>query len=73
MTDYELGYTPNNLKTIRKKYGLSIGDVATITGTRGKRSVQRWEADLSVLTHADMPHDKWVELIKFCDISHKNK
>lgn len=71
MTDYELGYTPNNLKAIRKKYGLSIGDVATITGTSDKRSVQRWEADLTVPTRANMPHNKWVALLDFCDLAHK--
>lgn len=64
MTDFELGYTPRNLKIIRKKYGLTITDVANITNTSLARTVQKWEAEnLDMANHADMPLKKWVKLL----------
>ena len=40
----ELGYTPNNLRAIRAKYGLTQKQVAEITGTSKLFTVGRWEA-----------------------------
>ena len=39
----ELGYTPNNLKALRQKYGLTQQRLADITGV-SLATVQRWEA-----------------------------
>ena len=42
----ELGYTPNNLRSIRAKYGLTQKQVAEITGLKTWHPVNRWEAPI---------------------------
>lgn len=65
MNKFELGYTPQNLKMIRKQYGLTQQQVADITGTSNYRTVVKWEADLdSKVQRADMPLRKWYLLLK---------
>lgn len=59
----ELGYTPRNLRSIRKKYGLTqqaVADLLDVTIS----ALQRWEADIDLKSHADMPIKKWVELLR---------
>lgn len=59
----ELGYTPNNLKSIRAINNLTQTDVANIVGTT-QRMVVRWETDVSKTSaHSDMPHTKWLILM----------
>nr|DAD86549.1 MAG TPA: putative zinc finger/helix-turn-helix protein, YgiT family [Inoviridae sp. ct6Sz5] len=58
----ELGYTPRNLRSIRKKYGLTqqaVADLLDVTIS----ALQRWEADIDLKSHADMPIRKWFELL----------
>ena len=59
----ELGYTPNNLKALRQKYGLTQKQVAEITGLKTWHPVNRWEAPIEAPYHADMPHTKWLKLL----------
>nr|DAQ46968.1 MAG TPA: putative zinc finger/helix-turn-helix protein, YgiT family [Caudoviricetes sp.] len=59
----ELGYTPNNLRSIRAKYGLTQKQVAKITGLKTWHPVNRWEAPVEAAYHADMPHTKWLKLM----------
>jgi XRE family transcriptional regulator len=60
--NYEFGYTPNNLKALRQKYGLSQREVADLLGI-DISSLQRWEADVGQKSHRDMPLPKWLELV----------
>ena len=58
----QLGYTPRNLRSIRKKYGLTqqaVADLLDVTIS----ALQRWEADIDLKSHADMPIRKWFELL----------
>ena len=55
----ETGYTPANLRHLRRQHQLTQTGVA-------RRTVQQWEAALDKATHADMPHRQWVELLKIC-------
>ena len=59
----EFGYTPNNLKALRQKYGLTQKRLADITGV-SLATVQRWEAGTNKKTFASMPHIKWLHLLK---------
>ncbi|SQF65672.1 putative zinc finger/helix-turn-helix protein, YgiT family [Actinobacillus pleuropneumoniae] len=60
----EFGYTPNNLKMLRKHHNLTQTDVANILGV-GQRIVMRWETELSsTAARSDMPYKKWAELLK---------
>lgn len=62
--DFELGYTPRNLRLIRSRYGLTQREVARLTGTASYRTVAKWEADLnSGVQRADMPLKKWLMLL----------
>lgn len=61
----ELGYTPNNLKAVRQKYGITQKKVAEITGLKTWHPVNRWEAPIEAAYHADMPHTKWLKLISY--------
>ena len=64
--DFELGYTPKNLRTIRKKYSLTQQQVADITHTANYRTVVKWETDLdSSAQRADMSYAKWKMLLDF--------
>lgn len=63
--DPELGYTPRNLKAVRKKYGLTQRQVADITGTVKQSAVSRWEAAADTKNHQDMPYSKWLVLLRF--------
>ncbi len=58
--DWELGYTPNNLKKIRKMYGLTQQDVASLTETSTWRSVARWEKEEG----DKMAYPKWIKLLE---------
>lgn len=58
----EFGYTPNNLKAIRKKYGMTQQAAADLLEVNIS-ALQRWEADIDLKSHADMPIKKWFELL----------
>lgn len=62
--NYELGYTPANLKALRRKYGLTQQNVADITESTLKTS-QKWEASPSMSSYANMPHTKWLKLLEY--------
>ena len=59
----ELGYTPNNLKAVRQKHGLTqpaAADLLDVTIS----AIQRWESDLNLKSHTDMPIKKWFEFLQ---------
>lgn len=60
----ELGYTPNNLKALRRKYGLTQKNVADITESTLK-TAQKWEASQSMSSYANMSHTKWLKLLDY--------
>lgn len=61
--EYELGYTPNNLKKIREKYRLTQSAVGKITNN-ALRTIQSWEMPEEAENHVGMPHRKWILLLK---------
>lgn len=58
----ELGYTPNNLKSVRKQYGLTKVQVSQLLDCN-VRTVSRWEAKLGSNQQSDMPHKIWLQLL----------
>ena len=60
----ELGYTPNNLKALRREHGLTQQQVADITGSTLK-TAQKWEASPNLKSYANMPHTKWLKLLEY--------
>lgn len=59
----ELGYTPANLKALRQKYGLTQQATADLLDVKIS-GFQRWEADINLKSHTDMPLKKWFELLQ---------
>lgn len=64
--NFELGYTPNNLKALRLKHGLTQQAVADITET-SLTTAQRWEASPELSSYANMPHLKWLRLLQYLE------
>lgn len=60
----ELGYTPNNLKALRQKYGLTQQATADLLDVNIS-ALQRWETDVTQKSHRDMPHTKWLILLDY--------
>ena len=60
----ELGYTPANLKALRKMYRLTQQDVANITKV-SLATAQRWEASPKQKSYASMPHQQWIILMGY--------
>lgn len=58
----ELGYTPNNLKSLRKQYGLTKVQVSQLLDCN-IRTVSRWEAKVGSKQQSDMPHKMWLQLL----------
>lgn len=61
--DAEFGYTPNNLKALRQKHGLTQQATADLLDVKIS-GFQRWEADINLKSHTDMPLKKWFELLQ---------
>nr|DAS21181.1 MAG TPA: helix-turn-helix domain protein [Caudoviricetes sp.] len=64
MDNMELGYTPANLKALRKMYRLTQQDVANITKV-SLATAQRWEASPKQKSYASMPHQQWLILMGY--------
>ena len=59
----EFGYTPNNLKALSQKHGLTQQSTADLLNVKIS-GFQRWEADINLKSHTDMPLKKWFELLQ---------
>ncbi len=64
--NFELGYTPNNLKALRREYRLTQQNVADITESTLK-TAQKWEASPNLKSYANMPHTKWRRLLQYLE------
>ena len=64
--NFELGYTPANLKALRQQHGLTQQQVADITGSTLK-TAQKWETSPSMSSFANMPHTKWLKLLEYIE------
>ncbi|WP_308881089.1 XRE family transcriptional regulator [Neisseria subflava] len=63
---FELGYTPNNLKALRRDHGLTQQQVADITASTLK-TAQKWETSPNLKSYANMPHTKWLKLLEYVE------
>lgn len=62
MIDFELGYTPSNLKYLLHLRNKKREWVAVFFGVR-LNAVHSWCVDLGNKNHRDMPFDKWTTLV----------
>lgn len=64
IVDFEIGYTPFNLKAMRKSLGKTQGEIAELLKV-SLVTVQRWEMESEKNSHVGMPHRKWIEFMEY--------
>jgi len=66
-TNFEVGYTPTNLRIALARLGITQAALATLLGV-AERTLRQWlNEDLESRNHADMPLKQWrkvLELLK---------
>lgn len=63
MLDYEVGYTPTNLRLAIEKLGVTQAKAAELCGVK-ERTLRQWLVkDLDAIGHRDMPLKKWIVLL----------
>lgn len=67
----EFGYTPENLKRLRQKYGITQQQMAELLDTNIS-TARRWETSIERTSHATMPYMKWVEFISILQNKRQN-
>ena len=61
MTNFEVGYTPTNLRLAIAALGVTQLKAAEMCVVK-ERTLRQWlNEDLESRNHADMPHKKWKE------------
>jgi hypothetical protein len=56
-------YTPENLRAMIKKFGLTRNEFAKMFGV-AKRALDNWCLPFDSKGHCDMPAPKWFEIVK---------
>lgn len=67
-SDYELGYTPSNLKKLMTDNSLTNIQVAEIIG-KSVKAVERYRSNIDKASHITMEHSDWLSLIKLIENS----
>lgn len=67
----EIGYTPKNLRHLITQRGLLQREVAEILGVSDSM-VRKWLADVHLVSHSDMPLEKWLKLLAWQPENHKS-
>lgn len=62
MTNYEVGYTPTNLRIAITKLGMTQAALAAALGVTDK-TVRNWLMPVGTKSRRDMPHEKWLEVM----------
>ena len=63
MLNFEVGYTPNNLRMAIKKLGVTQSALARLLGV-SERQLRRWLVeDLESAVHADMKLSQWRKVL----------
>lgn len=68
MQDFELGYTPSNLRKIIESKGWTQAHAAELLSV-SDTTLRRWLMPIKTQTHADMPYRHWLRLLTIADIS----
>jgi len=64
--NYELGYTPANLKSIQAKYKIRNNKMAGMMGCTIE-TICYWRTDTTKKHHVTMRHSKWLEFLAKID------
>jgi len=62
LNNFELGYTPTNLRLAIEKLGVTQVEMARILGVT-PQAVRYWLMPVGTKSRRDMSHEKWLEVI----------
>mgnify|MGYP003427839883 FL=1 len=68
MINFELGYTPKNLRLAITKLGVTQAALAATLGV-SDRTLRQWLVnDLEAIGHRDMPLKQWRKVLELLDV-----
>ena len=68
LSDYEVGYTPTNLRIAIEKLGVTQAALARLLGV-AERTLRQWlNEDLESRNHADMPLKQWRRVLELLEV-----
>jgi predicted transcriptional regulator len=62
LNNFELGYTPTNLRLAIEKLGVTQVEMARILGVT-PQAVRYWLMPVGTKSRRDMSHEKWLEVM----------
>jgi DNA-binding transcriptional regulator YiaG len=62
LNDYEVGYTPTNLRLAIEKLGVTQAAFAKMLGV-SEKAVRNWLMPVGTKSRRDMSHEKWLEVL----------
>ena len=67
-TNFEVGYTPTNLRLALTKLGMTQAALARLLGV-AERTLRQWlNEDLESRNHADMPLKQWRKVLELLEV-----
>lgn len=60
--DYEVGYTPTNLRIATAKLGMTQAALANALNV-APNTLRNWVMPITAKSRRDMPYTKWVEVV----------
>ena len=67
-TNFEVGYTPTNLRLALTKLGMTQAALARLLGV-AERTLRQWlNEDLECRNHADMPLKQWRRVLELLEV-----
>jgi len=67
-TNFEVGYTPTNLRLALTKLGMTQAALARLLGV-AERTLRQWlNEDLESRNHADMPIKQWRKVLELLEV-----
>ena len=68
MSDFEVGYTPTNLRLALTKLGITQAALVRLLGV-AERTLRQWlNEDLESRNHADMPLKQWRKVLELLEV-----
>jgi len=68
MTNFDVGYTPTNLRLALTKLGMTQAALARLLGV-AERTLRQWlNEDLESRNHADMPLKQWRKVLELLEV-----
>ena len=68
MPNFEVGYTPTNLRLALTKLGMTQAALARFLGV-AERTLRQWlNEDLESRNHADMPLKQWRKVLELLEV-----